>query len=195
MDSTCEEDCVPVETLLGDIQEDDADTLKQGTWTLTQLSSTCKPSPSQSEDPPTTTKQKRRGRPCKTLNTIKRSKYSSRFANRLQNTTGIANNHPESADVCPEEDQYTIFGKHIVSQMRELPVRSFIQLQNKIQQLITDERLNQLDDSKTDPVDVKNKVSPQLALPDNFEPGKKTGLYLINGEGKLTKLKMQVTPS
>ena len=41
-----------------------------------------------------------------------------------------------------EEDQYTQFGNHVASQLRELPIRSFILLQEKIQRLITQERLN-----------------------------------------------------
>jgi hypothetical protein len=40
------------------------------------------------------------------------------------------------------EDQYDTFGKHIAGQLRELPLRSFIVLQEKIQSLLTNERLN-----------------------------------------------------
>lgn len=40
-----------------------------------------------------------------------------------------------------EDDQYDKFTKHISSQLRELPLKSFILLQSKIQDLITEERL------------------------------------------------------
>lgn len=43
------------------------------------------------------------------------------------------------------EDQYDSFGKHIASQMRELPIRSFILLQQRFQELITQERLAHID--------------------------------------------------
>lgn len=39
------------------------------------------------------------------------------------------------------EDQYDTFGKHVAGQLRELPLRSFVILQEKIQSLITNERL------------------------------------------------------
>ncbi|XP_076043980.1 uncharacterized protein LOC143027026 isoform X2 [Oratosquilla oratoria] len=39
------------------------------------------------------------------------------------------------------EDQYSSFGNHVASQLRELPLTSFIVLQEKIQSLITQERL------------------------------------------------------
>jgi hypothetical protein len=38
------------------------------------------------------------------------------------------------------EDQYDRFGKHVAGQLRELPLRSFIILQEKIQTLLTNER-------------------------------------------------------
>ncbi|KAF5270694.1 hypothetical protein FQA39_LY01432 [Lamprigera yunnana] len=39
------------------------------------------------------------------------------------------------------EDEYMCFAKHIAKQLQQLPLRSFITLQDKIQQLITRERL------------------------------------------------------
>lgn len=42
------------------------------------------------------------------------------------------------------DDQYDAFGKHISAQLRELPLRSFIILQGKIQDLINHERLAHL---------------------------------------------------
>jgi len=40
------------------------------------------------------------------------------------------------------EDQYDRFGKHVAGQLRELPLRSFVVLQEKIQSLLTNERLH-----------------------------------------------------
>ena len=40
------------------------------------------------------------------------------------------------------EDQYDGFGKHIAGQLRELPLRSFVILQDKIQSFLTNERLH-----------------------------------------------------
>jgi hypothetical protein len=39
-------------------------------------------------------------------------------------------------------DQYDGFGKHVAGQLRELPLRSFVVLQEKIQSLLTNERLH-----------------------------------------------------
>ena len=43
------------------------------------------------------------------------------------------------------EDQFSRFGNHIASQLRELPMRSFIVVQEKIQSLVTQERLATID--------------------------------------------------
>jgi len=40
------------------------------------------------------------------------------------------------------EDQYDRFGKHVAVQLRELPLRSFVVLREKIQSLLTNERLH-----------------------------------------------------
>jgi hypothetical protein len=40
------------------------------------------------------------------------------------------------------EDQYDRFGKHVARHSRELPLRSFVVLQEKIQSLLTNERLH-----------------------------------------------------
>lgn len=45
------------------------------------------------------------------------------------------------------EDEYDKFGQHIASQLRQLPLRSFIVLQSKFQTLITQERLAALNDN------------------------------------------------
>lgn len=45
------------------------------------------------------------------------------------------------------EDQYDKFVNHVASQLRQMPLRSFIVLQGQIQQLITSERLNIVDAS------------------------------------------------
>lgn len=43
------------------------------------------------------------------------------------------------------EDQYDKFGKHVAAQLREMPLRSFFELQDNIQRMITTERLNLLE--------------------------------------------------
>ena len=40
------------------------------------------------------------------------------------------------------EDQYDRFGKHVAGELRELPLCSFVVLQEKIQSLLTNERLH-----------------------------------------------------
>ena len=40
------------------------------------------------------------------------------------------------------EDQYDRFGKNVAGQLRELPLRSFVVLQEKTQSLLTNERLH-----------------------------------------------------
>lgn len=47
------------------------------------------------------------------------------------------------------EDQCDKFVNHVASQLRQMPLRSFIVLQGQIQQLITSERLNIVDASTT----------------------------------------------
>lgn len=42
-------------------------------------------------------------------------------------------------------DEYDRFGMHISAQLKQLPLRSFIILQEKIQRLITQERLNTME--------------------------------------------------
>jgi len=42
------------------------------------------------------------------------------------------------------EDQHDRFGKHVAEQLRELPLRSFVVLQEKIQSLLTNERLHSM---------------------------------------------------
>lgn len=49
------------------------------------------------------------------------------------------------------EDQYDIFSKHLASQLRELPTRSFNFLQSKIQNLITEERMACINSSTIPP--------------------------------------------
>ncbi|KAG8309384.1 hypothetical protein J6590_087383 [Homalodisca vitripennis] len=50
------------------------------------------------------------------------------------------------------EDQYDKFGQHIASQLRQLPLRSFIILQSKFQNLITEERLASLNANTSEPL-------------------------------------------
>ncbi|KAG8318937.1 hypothetical protein J6590_102205 [Homalodisca vitripennis] len=50
------------------------------------------------------------------------------------------------------EDQDDKFGQHIASQFRQLPLRSFIILQSKFQNLITEERLASLNANTSEPL-------------------------------------------
>lgn len=72
----------------------------------------------------------------------RRKQLSNRFDNTVNKLQHIAQLTSEDT-----EDQYDIFGKHLASQLRDLPLRSFILLQSKIQNLITEERLNNLNNS------------------------------------------------
>ncbi|KAK5647118.1 hypothetical protein RI129_005582 [Pyrocoelia pectoralis] len=49
------------------------------------------------------------------------------------------------------DEEYDSFAQHITNQMRQLPIRSFIMLQEDIQRLITRERLRCLSDSVSTP--------------------------------------------
>lgn len=60
-----------------------------------------------------------------------------------------------------KEDQYDKFAKHISSQLRELPLKSFILLQSKIQNLITEERLASLCTSNSEPLSQSVNVNYQ----------------------------------
>ena len=64
-------------------------------------------------------------------------------------------------NVAETEDQYSQFGQHVALQLRELPIRSFVTLQEKIQSLITQERLRIMDMSMTQP-------SPSVAVHQPF---------------------------
>lgn len=85
--------------------------------------------------------------PAKPLKRLPRYKQlPSRFektVNKLQQIAELTH-----ADA---EDQYDSFAKHLASQLRELPLMSFIMLQSKIQNLITEERIANLNSSTIPP--------------------------------------------
>ncbi|KAE9522104.1 hypothetical protein AGLY_017492 [Aphis glycines] len=64
------------------------------------------------------------------------------------------------------EDQYDKFGKHLASQMRELPLKSFIILQSKFQTLITEERLANLYGNYNEP----QSQSGVISRPNSISP-------------------------
>jgi len=65
------------------------------------------------------------------------------------------------------EDQYDRFGKHVAGQLRELPFRSFVVLQEKIQSLLTNERLHCMNT----PSPLASYVSPVITSPSEpFSP-------------------------
>ena len=71
---------------------------------------------------------------------------------------------------CKQEDEYDTFCKHICSQLRQLPTRDFIILQEKIQSLITHRRLLNLEQSQShasvDPVSNESRCT-NVVSPNN----------------------------
>jgi HSP90 family molecular chaperone len=59
------------------------------------------------------------------------------------------------------EDQYDRFGKHVARQLRELPLRSFGVLQEKIQSLLTNERVHCMNT----PSSLASYVSSEITSP------------------------------
>lgn len=53
--------------------------------------------------------------------------------------------------VAPMEDEFDKYGKHIAAQLRAMPLRSVIVLQQQINNLITTERLNLIDSEVVPP--------------------------------------------
>lgn len=70
----------------------------------------------------------------------------SKFENTVNKLQQITELTPADA-----EDQYDTFSKHLASQLRELPIRSFNFLQSKIQHLITEERIANLNSNTIPP--------------------------------------------
>lgn len=68
---------------------------------------------------------------------------TKQFPNKFKNAINKLQKIAEMA-TADTEDLYDTFGKHLASQMRELPLKSFIILQRKFQNLITEERLANL---------------------------------------------------
>ncbi|XP_076045703.1 uncharacterized protein LOC143027944 [Oratosquilla oratoria] len=62
------------------------------------------------------------------------------------------------------EDQYSRFTNHVESQLRELPLTSFIILQEKIQSLITQERLATLQNPYPSPPSYSHDPSPNTSI-------------------------------
>lgn len=68
-------------------------------------------------------------RPVKNSKTNCTTKYPSRFESAVNRLQGIAElTCTGLKDTTPGEDQYDAFSKHIASQLRELPMRSFLML-------------------------------------------------------------------
>lgn len=65
--------------------------------------------------------------------------------NRLRMVESAISKLQDIAQSCPIEDEYDSFAKHIAMQMRQLPVHSYVMLQEKIQSLITIERLRNME--------------------------------------------------
>ncbi|XP_054259608.1 uncharacterized protein LOC128984325 [Macrosteles quadrilineatus] len=74
------------------------------------------------------------------------SKYPTRFESSVDKLENIAMMvSPQETETVTDDQYYDRFAKHVGSQLRELPLRSFVLLQQEIQNLITRERLNQID--------------------------------------------------
>lgn len=87
-------------------------------------------------------------------NKIKKLTAFESAINKLQDIARVA---------AESEDEYDTFAKHIANQLCMLPTRRFILLQDKIQNLITIERLNCLD-SQASPQLMCSMGSPQTPL-------------------------------
>lgn len=112
-------------------------------------SASCKPKllgkrPSLGKLPP---KRIKLGLPC-----------TKQIPNRLENSINKLQKIAEMA-TADTEDQYDKFGKHLASQMRELPLKSFIILQSKFQNLITEERLANLYGNYNEPQSQSGVIS------------------------------------
>jgi hypothetical protein len=126
-------------------------------------------------------------RPVKTLKTNCTTKYPSRFesaVNKLQSIAELASTGVN--DTTPVEDQYDAFSKHIASQLRELPMTSFLILQQKIQELITQERLAQLNQvqlvlssANSNSNDDGNTLSNKYVYVSHEEPLNTSGLDVL----------------
>lgn len=60
---------------------------------------------------------------------------------------GVSSGSQSITTPAPAIDEYDAFGVHVANQLRQLPTRSFVILQEKIQSLITKERLNNMRDT------------------------------------------------
>lgn len=124
-------------------------------------------------------------RPSTTMLPPQRTKLLKRHkqpTNRFENTITKLQQIAELATT-DTEDQYDQFSKHIASQMRELPLRSFILLQSKIQTLITEERLATLYESNT----IANNTEKVIqSVVDINRPNNSLGLEPICSESENT---------
>lgn len=84
--------------------------------------------------------------PPQLAKSLKRLPRHKQLPSRFENTVNKLQKIVELIQV-DDEDQYDTFAKHLASQLRELPLRSFIMLQSKIQNLITEERITNLSSS------------------------------------------------
>lgn len=81
--------------------------------------------------------------PSRHLKHIKTTSGSKKPQTRFEKS--VDKLHDISKLAAEKEDQFDKYGKYIASQLREMPLRSFIALQSKINTLITTERLLCLD--------------------------------------------------
>lgn len=81
------------------------------------------------------------------------------------------------------DDQYDRFARHVASQLRELPLRSFVILQQEIQNSITRERLNQIDfTNQFTPSPAESSSSYDVYSPvqvQTYDNSNKSGLDLV----------------
>lgn len=88
-----------------------------------------------------------RKRPPSTMQPLNKTS-TQRSPTRVERSAAQLQRVPEMT-ATDFEDQYDKFVNHVASQLRQMPLRSFIVLQGQIQQLITSERLNIVDASTT----------------------------------------------
>lgn len=111
------------------------------------------------------------------------SKYPTRFESSLDKLENIAMMVSQQETETVTDDQYDRFARHVASQLRELPLRSFVILQQEIQNSITRERLNQIDfTNQFTPSPAESSSSYDVYSPvqvQTYDNSNKSGLDLV----------------
>lgn len=106
--------------------------------------------------------------------------------NKLQKLCETRGNVNKPSTSQNKPDEYEIFASHIASQLRQLPIRSFLKLQEKFQSLITQERLDWLPVPSTSTS--SNCKSPMLSGMDSEEEDRQNEFIFTENELTYTSL-------